>query len=110
MLTKENRYLTENSTVSLVCPFNARIGRMTWRGPSNLYLYSRNSITNSKIFMSNDLQLTGDFNSGEYILVIQQFFSLHIGQYQCETIENRIAFRHRFNLFLKGNLLFSAVY
>ncbi|XP_071181346.1 uncharacterized protein [Mytilus edulis] len=101
VVTTERRYVTENSSVSLICPFNARKNRMTWRGPPHLYPYSINTLMNSKIFKSNDLQLTGNFMSGEYILVIQKFASLHVGQYQCETTENGVAFRHRFNLFLK---------
>lgn len=100
--------MTENSSVNLVCPFNARNDQMTWRGPPHLYPYSINTIMNSSIFKSNDLQLTGNFKSGEYILVIHKFASLHVGQYQCETTENRVAFRHQFNLSLKGIHLFPA--
>lgn len=106
MLTTERRFITENSSVSLVCPFNAQNDRMTWRGPPYLYPYSINTVMNSKIFKSNDLQLIGNFKSGEYILVIQKFAPMHVGQYQCETTENGVAFRHRFNLFLTGTHLF----
>ncbi|CAG2194649.1 unnamed protein product [Mytilus edulis] len=100
-VSSEDVYATEGSVVRLVCPFTARSGRMTWRGPPQLYPYSINTDKNLTIFLSNNLELSGNFKSGEYSLVIQHFTPSHAGQYQCDTVKNRAARQHRFNIFLQ---------
>lgn len=96
--------MKEGDTAKLLCPQRTETISTTWTGP-----VSENPIADGRqisyFFKSGKFSVTGNFSSGESILVINTVTSADQGDYTCDIVVDGMPLQHRVELILESRLI-----
>lgn len=96
-------FVMRGATVNLSCPFKAVTTPISWQGPPNLTIYSKNRKINRQIDNVNRIFVNGNIEKHQYNLSISNFTSSDTGLYRCDTLINRRSMRHELLVHIAGN-------